>query len=102
MWIQNTKTREQKITNVPVFFLYSLDLMILIRENPLFRPLERVDPENLLFWAQKALASLVAISGPKKVLISRLTPSNVAIWAQKSLDFTAHPFQCCHLGPKKS
>jgi hypothetical protein len=67
--------------------------MILIRENPLFRPLERVDPENLLFWAQKALASLVAISGPKKVLISRLTPSNVAIWAQKSLDFTAHPFQ---------
>ncbi len=40
--------------------------MILMRAYPLIGPLERVGPENLDFWAQMALASLVAISGPKK------------------------------------
>ena len=32
--------------------------------------------KSRLFWAQMALAALVAISGPKKVLISGTTPYN--------------------------
>jgi hypothetical protein len=47
--------------------------MILMRENLLLEPLEGVGPENL-FLAQMALASLVAISGHKKVLTFRAHP----------------------------
>jgi hypothetical protein len=38
-----------KITNVPVF-LYGLDLMILMRENPFPGPLEGVGPESQDFF----------------------------------------------------
>jgi hypothetical protein len=44
-------------------------LMVMMRENPLLRPLEGAGPKILnFFWTQMALASLVAIWGP--------TPSN--------------------------
>ncbi len=43
-------------------------------EGPLFRPWEGVGPENLGFLGPNALASLMAISGPKKVLIFRAHP----------------------------
>ncbi len=46
-----------------LFFIRRLVLMILMGENPLIKP------GIQLFWAQMTLASLVAISGPKKVLI---------------------------------
>ncbi len=42
--------------------------------KPLLGPLEGVGPESQLFWAQMALALLVANSGPKKVLIFRAHP----------------------------
>jgi hypothetical protein len=45
--------------------------MILMRANPLLRPLEGVGPEILTLWG-----SLVAISGPKKDSISGPIPSN--------------------------
>jgi hypothetical protein len=45
----------------------AMDLMILMQENPFRSP---------LFWAQMALASLVAFSGPKKVSIFRAIPSS--------------------------
>jgi hypothetical protein len=39
--------------------------MILMRANPFRRPLEGVSPENRgFFWAQMAIAWLVAILGP--------------------------------------
>jgi hypothetical protein len=40
--------------------------MILMRANPLLRPLEGLGPENLNFWTQMALTLPVAISGSKK------------------------------------
>ncbi len=62
-------------TNEPVF-LWRLDLMILGRAINIHylghwkgRALK-----SRLFWAQMALAALVAISGPKKVSISGPTP----------------------------
>jgi hypothetical protein len=58
-----------------LFFIWRLDLMILLRANPLLGPLEGVDPENLDFLRLKmALALLAAISGPKKVSIFRAHP----------------------------
>jgi hypothetical protein len=44
-----SETHVYKITNVPVFFIWLLDLMILMRANPLLRPLEGVDPDILTF-----------------------------------------------------
>jgi hypothetical protein len=58
--------------------------MILVRENPLLGPLEGAGPENL-FYAQTALASLVAISGPKKVSTFRAYPLPLAL----EMDLTA-------------
>jgi hypothetical protein len=49
-----------------LFFLRHFDLMVLMRAYPLLRPLEGVGPEISIFLAQMELASLVAISGPKK------------------------------------
>jgi hypothetical protein len=48
----------------------------MMQANSLLEPLEGVDPEISCFWAQMALTSLFAISGPKKVLISGPTTSN--------------------------
>jgi hypothetical protein len=56
-----------------LFLIWRVDLMILIGANPLLCPLEVLGPENLDFLGPKAL---IAISGPKIVLI-----------------FQAHPFQ---------
>jgi hypothetical protein len=55
--------------NVSVVYMVR-DIMILMRANPLLEPLEGIGPDNL-FWAQIALALLVAISGPNKVSIFR-------------------------------
>jgi hypothetical protein len=44
--IQNTETHVHKITNVHVFFIWRLDLIILMRANPLLGPLEGVGPCN--------------------------------------------------------
>jgi hypothetical protein len=52
-----------------------LDLIILLRANPLLGPLEEVGPESLDFLTPKmALALLVTISGPKKASIFRAHP----------------------------
>jgi hypothetical protein len=50
--------------------------MILMGANSLLGPLAGVGPENLDFFGPKwhFFASLVAISGPKKVLIFRAHP----------------------------
>jgi hypothetical protein len=49
------------------FFKWHLDLLILMRENPLLGPLEGVCPENIdFFWPKWQLSSLDAISGPEK------------------------------------
>jgi hypothetical protein len=50
--------------------------MYLFGINPFLGVFEGVGPEISTFWAQMALATLVPISGPKKVLISGPTPSN--------------------------
>ncbi len=69
-----SKTHLHKITNVPVF-----DMALVLNDfdgaNPWLGPLEGVGLENpKLFWAQRALKSLVAISGLKKVSIFRAHP----------------------------
>jgi hypothetical protein len=53
-----------------------LDVWIWMGGNPFLGALEGVDPEIFTFLGQMALATLVAISGPKKVSISGPTPSN--------------------------
>jgi hypothetical protein len=54
-----------------LFFIWRLDLMVLMWADPLLRPFEGVDPEISTFWDQMALASYIAISWPKKVSIFR-------------------------------
>jgi hypothetical protein len=58
------------------FFIWRLDLMILMQTNSLLGPLEGVGPEISTFLGPMALAFLFAISGPKKVSISVRTPYN--------------------------
>jgi hypothetical protein len=59
-----------KITNVPVFYMV-LGLNDSDAGKIITRATGKSGPENLEFWAQIALASLVAISWPKKVSIFR-------------------------------
>jgi hypothetical protein len=70
------ETQVHKITNVPVFYMPWLDLMILMRANPLLGQLEWVGPENLEVFKPKwhSLRSL-------------------PFQGQKSLEFQGLPFQ---------
>jgi hypothetical protein len=45
------ETHGQKTTNVPIFFIWRLDLKILMGANPLLRPLQGVGHEISTFWA---------------------------------------------------
>jgi hypothetical protein len=68
-WIRIHYTGEKQtkiITNVPVF-IWHLDLMILMWENPLLGPVEEVGPENLDFFGPKwhLLRSLPLMAAPK-------------------------------------
>jgi hypothetical protein len=64
-----------KITNVPVVYM-GLDVWIWMGEIHFSGRLKGWALKSRLFWAQMALATFVAISGPKKVSISGPTPSN--------------------------
>jgi hypothetical protein len=64
-----------KITNVPDVYL-GLDVWIWMGEIHSLGRLKEWAMKSQLFWAQMALAALVAISGPKKFSISGPTPSN--------------------------
>jgi hypothetical protein len=55
--------------------------MILMGANPLLRPLKE-EGFKYLFWAQMALALLIAISGPKKVSIYRAKGKICSAWLQ--------------------
>ncbi len=56
--------------------LYGAGHMDLDGGNPFLGAFEGVGPEILTFWAQMALATLIPISGPRKVSISGPTLSN--------------------------
>jgi hypothetical protein len=59
-------THVHKITNVPGF-LGRLDLIILMRANPLLGPLEEVGLENLdFFWPKWHSFRSLPLQGPKK------------------------------------
>jgi hypothetical protein len=86
--------------------------------NPFVGAFEGIGPEILTFWAQMALATLVPISGPKKVSISGPIPSNTPrngfppiqihtsspikqqvhwkLYGQETRDFKAHSDMVCN------
>ncbi len=74
--IQNTaaaKTHVHKITN-NLFFYMALELNDSDGGNSILGPLEGVGPKISTSWVQMALASLVAIAGPKKYRFSGSPP----------------------------
>jgi hypothetical protein len=86
--------------------IWRLDLMILMRANPLLRLLEGVGPENRdFFWAMKWQEAKRAIWVQKShffyLILSLLGFSDIVLKF-----YAAHPvsniFLVCHLGPKKS
>ncbi len=69
MWIRDRKKRIQDGKKSDTGYTSRIRNTAENRDCPL--KWHRADP---LFWAQMALASLVAISGPKKISISRVQP----------------------------
>jgi hypothetical protein len=60
-----SETHVHKITNVQYFFIWRLDLLLLMGANPLLGPSEVVVPENLDFIRPKRqLLRLLPFQGP--------------------------------------
>ncbi len=77
-WPWNLLSLVHKITNVPVVYM-GLDVWIWMGEKSISRGVWRGWAlKSRLFFAQMALATLVPISGLKKVSILGLAPSNAS------------------------